>query len=192
MLFRSPVTPVGPAQQVSYSVTWTTNIEPNDVITLSYDGLGDHTYVDGDGLTQPVEATSVRLVNCRNVAPTQNGTPTTAPISDVELTAITPFDGTVGFDAGNGLNPTYSISGAPAGIVIDPDTGEISGTLTQNLGADTNYNTTVSLSSSSGSASAPSFVWTITNALPVTTNNWATESGGVWNTETGDNWILEA
>jgi hypothetical protein len=84
--------------------------------------------------------------------------------SDVENQAIAPLDVSGLFTAGTGTSPTYSASGLPVGLSIDPATGIISGTPTT---VGTNASCQVTLTTSEGSANSNLFSWEITTAITV-------------------------
>ena len=110
--------------------------------------------------------------------------------SDPENFLIDPFLFDSYFDANGGLTVTYGATGLPPGLhMIDPSVAGITG-VPSSVSLDTDYSVTLSITTENGTAYQDPFIWTITNTT-VTVDSWATESGGVWNTESGFNWILE-
>ena len=70
---------------------------------------------------------------------------------------------------------TYSASGLPAGLSIDPATGIISGTI-DNSASQTNggvYTVTVTAADGRGGAADVTFTWTVTNPAPAAVNDTA-------------------
>ncbi|WP_353400610.1 putative Ig domain-containing protein, partial [Hydrogenophaga sp. 5NK40-0174] len=85
--------------------------------------------------------------------------------------SITPLDVTGAFDDPDGDTLTYSVSGLPAGLSINPATGIASGTLTSNAsqggpGGNGVYNVTVTATDGSGATASTTFTYTVTNPPP--------------------------
>ncbi|WP_405279402.1 VCBS domain-containing protein [Cobetia sp. Ld8] len=86
--------------------------------------------------------------------------------------AITPFTVADAFtDVDEGAELTYSVDNLPQGLVIDPTTGEISGTLTSDAstGGDNNdgiYTVTLTGTDENGAEVATTFTWTVANPVP--------------------------
>jgi len=89
---------------------------------------------------------------------------------------ITPLDVSGAFTDVDGDTLGYSASGLPPGLVIDPVTGVISGTLTGNAsqGGPANdgvYSVTVTATDPSGATVDSVFSWTVGNPAPVAVND---------------------
>ncbi len=115
-------------------------------------------YTDDDGATESVTSAPRGPVVNANDAPTIDGTPVTTVAEDSEY-SFTP----VGMDVdGNFL--TYAISGAPGWLSIDPATGELTGTPTND---DVGTTTGIVISVTDGIIAAPvelpAFDLTVTN-----------------------------
>ena len=83
--------------------------------------------------------------------------------SDLSGTAIAPVDVSA-TDSSSTATLTWSATGLPAGLSIDPSTGTVSGTPTT---AGTS-SVTVTATDGSGASDSASFAWTITNTVAVT------------------------
>ncbi len=98
-------------------------------------------------------------------------------------TTVPPFDASVAFTNPNGLPLTYAAGGLPAGLVIDPATGLITGTLDHDASTGGNHGTyTVTVSVSDGQGGTASQLYTLeaTNQAPVlvaTTSDQASAQG---------------
>ncbi len=84
--------------------------------------------------------------------------------TDVSGTAITPV-GVDATDSGSGQTLTWSATGLPAGLSIEPSTGVLTGTPTT-AGAST---VTLTATDSAGYSGSTTFAWTVTNAVTVDT-----------------------
>ena len=126
--------------------------ELNRVITLLV------RYTDGDGAAERVTSTPRGPVVGSNQAPTIGGTPVTRVAEDSEY-RFTPQ----GMDA-DGNTLTYTLSGAPGWLSIDPVTGELTGTPTN---ADVGDHEGIVISVTDGIIAAPvelpAFDITVTN-----------------------------
>ena len=92
------------------------------------------------------------------------------------------------FDLGSGTVVQYSAMNLPSDALID----SLTGIITYDLDTPGTVNTTVTLQTTVAPTSSDTFQWTvIPDVPPVTVDSWATESNGVWKTESDDNWILE-
>ncbi|MFG6443219.1 Ig-like domain-containing protein [Roseateles sp. LKC17W] len=141
----------------SYSYTANTNYSGSDSFT--------YTVTDAQGATaMATVAISVRPVND---APAPSGTPLTAQTA-ADGQAVT-VDTAAGFADVEGQALSYSATGLPPGLAIDPLSGVISGTLAANAsagGATGVYSVTVTASDGSGGQGSQAFTFTATNPGP--------------------------
>ena len=104
-------------------------------------------------------------------------------------TTIAPIDTASHFGSPNGLPLTYSATGLPAGLSIDPTTGQITGTLdhdasknapvTSGSGAtlDGTYKVTVTANDGQGGTATQTFTLDATNEAPMVTNPTPAQTG---------------
>jgi VCBS repeat-containing protein len=91
--------------------------------------------------------------------------------SNIDGETITPVDISGNFsdvDASDTL--TFTATGLPPGLTLDPDTGVISGTLDIDASTGGPYSVTVTANDGSGTATATqsdTFIWTVANPVPV-------------------------
>jgi large repetitive protein len=146
------------------TVTFTPNPNFNGPTTISY------TISDGNGGT----ATATISIN---VTPT-NDAPTATPIAprtNVDSATVTlPVASNFADVDGNTL--TFSASGLPTGLSIDPATGVISGTIAAGASQPNGgvYSVTVTASDGQGGSVSQTFSWTVTNPPPIAVNDVAT------------------
>ena len=98
------------------------------------------------------------------------------PIADqsgVDGETIAPLDVSAVFDDLDGDPLTFIAIGLPPGLSIDPDTGEIAGTLTPDASQTGPYTVTITATDPSGQTSATSFDWTVANPAPEAVDNSA-------------------
>jgi hypothetical protein len=65
---------------------------------------------------------------------------------------------------------TYTATGLPPGLLIDEDTGEIAGTVSNTAATGSPYTVMVTVTDSQGADATTAFMWTITNAPPQVAN----------------------
>ncbi|MGI9377454.1 MAG: tandem-95 repeat protein, partial [Tsuneonella suprasediminis] len=134
------------------------------VPTITYtvsDGEGGSDTADLDITVDPV-----------NDAPITVGT--IGDQADADADTITSLDVTSFFDDIDSPTLTYSASGLPAGLTIDPVTGVISGTVDNSAsqgGAGGVYSVTVTATDGDGASVDQTFDWTVTNPGPVATDD---------------------
>ncbi|MFP3542070.1 Ig-like domain-containing protein [Rhizobium sp. SIMBA_035] len=120
--------------------------DPDDGDGIDTDGNGDG---DGDGRDIPdqtsVDATTVSTVSVSGY------------FFDVDGDVL-----------------TYSVTGLPAGLSIDPSTGLISGTLPNNASHTSPYIVVVTATDPSGLSTTQTFTWTVTNPAPIANDDAAT------------------
>ncbi|WP_094854246.1 Ig-like domain-containing protein [Bordetella genomosp. 10] len=152
-----------------------------------------YTVSDGEGGTST--ATLTVTVTGANDAPTAEGHIQTQASQDADSGINVDVSGYFkDIDAGDKL--TYSASGLPTGLMIDPDTGKITGTIDhsasqhQEAGLEKGvYTVTVTADDGHGGTVTQTFSWDVTNPAPTAANDVAaTEQGGTasGNVITGD------
>ena len=128
----------------------------------------DYTITDDQGGT--ATATLTITVTGENDAPETIGNPGDQANNDAE--AIAPVNVTTYFtDADSGDVLTYDATGLPAGLSINSDTGEISGTIDNSASLTDPYNVVVTATDSQGDTTSLTFVWTVDNPGPSATND---------------------
>ncbi|MEZ5681427.1 MAG: Ig-like domain-containing protein [Erythrobacter sp.] len=139
----------------------------------NYNGPDSFTYTvtdpaSGETLTRTVDIT----VDPVNDAPTTVGT--IGDQADADADTITSLDVTSFFTDIDSPTLTYSASGLPAGLTIDPVTGVISGTVDNSAsqgGSGGVYSVTVTATDGDGASVDQTFDWTVTNPAPVATDD---------------------
>jgi large repetitive protein len=146
------------------TITYTPNANFNGTDTITY------TISDGNGGTSTATVTVT-------VAPVND-----APIADPPLPPQTGVDGTPvsipvagNFKDADGDVLTFSATGLPAGLSINPATGVISGTIDKNASQPNGgvYSVTVTASDGKGGTASTTFAYSITNPPPVAANDTA-------------------
>ena len=137
---------------------------------LNYNGPDSFSYTidDGQGGTDiaSVNLDVVKVNDAPIVTPSVAGEPALPGQRDqdgdrVELNVSAPFsdiDGDV---------LTFTATGLPDGLSIDPQTGIITGTLPPGTSANGPFNVTITASDSDGASVSTSFVWTVDNLAPI-------------------------
>jgi large repetitive protein len=146
------------------TITYTPNPNFNGVDTVTY------TISDGKGGTSTATITiGVGIVNDPPVS-----SPIANQINPDATTVSVPLAARFSDPDGDPL--TFTATGLPPGLSVDPLTGVISGTI-DNAASQTNggiYAVTVTASDGKGGETAQSFTWTTTNPAPTATNDSAT------------------
>jgi large repetitive protein len=146
------------------TITYTPNANFNGTDTITY------TISDGNGGTSTAIVT-VTVVPV-NDAPTADPplSPQTNADADIFLVDVAP-----NFADLDGDTLSFSATGLPAGLSIDPDTGVISGTIDRNASQPNNgvYTVTVTASDGNNGSVSAAFNWTVTNPAPTATNDIA-------------------
>uniref|UniRef100_UPI0018E4C608 putative Ig domain-containing protein n=1 Tax=Tsuneonella flava TaxID=2055955 RepID=UPI0018E4C608 len=130
------------------------------------------TYTVSDGEGGSDTANLDITVNPINDAPTTVGT--IGDQADADADTITSIDVTSFFDDIDSPTLTYSASGLPAGLTIDPVTGVIGGTVDNSAsqgGSGGVYSVTVTATDGDGASVDQTFNWTVTNPAPVATDD---------------------
>jgi VCBS repeat-containing protein len=147
------------------AITYTPNADFNGTDTIVY------TISDGNGGTAQAEVTVTVTA--------ANDAPSTTPIPD----RLRNDGDTVSFNAASffsdvdGNTLTYSATGLPPGLAIDPVTGVISGTIAANAsgpGGATVYTITVTANDGNGGQSSITYLNTVVNIAPQANDDSAT------------------
>jgi len=141
----------------------------------NYHGSDSFTYTvtdpdSGESSTQTVTIT----VNPVNDAPEANGT--IADQANADADGVSGLDTSSFFSDADGDTLHYSASNLPDGLMIDPNTGIISGTIDHSAsqdGANGVYSVTVTASDGTDSVDQ-TFTWTVTNPAPTAADDSAT------------------
>ncbi|WP_447981523.1 retention module-containing protein [Achromobacter kerstersii] len=140
-----------------------------------------YTVSDGEGGTST--ATLTVTITGTNDAPTLIPDVILANQNSNDGQAITPVDISGQFtDVDNGDVLTYSASGLPPGLTIDPATGIITGTLDRSAsqgGADGLYVVTITATDKSGASVSQDFAWDVKNPTPTAVNDEGGTDQGV-------------
>jgi VCBS repeat-containing protein len=130
-----------------------------------FSGTDSFTYQvkDADGAT----ATATVTITVENAGPLVTAI---AAQNGVDFTAFTLNAGS-SFSDPNGDKLTFSATGLPKGLSIDPVTGIISGTLDKSASVGGPYSVTVTAKDPSGASIATTFALAVTNPVPVAVND---------------------
>ena len=142
----------------------------------NYNGPDSFTYTvtdpaSGESLTQTVNITVTPV----NDAPV--GVGTIGNQADIDAETIAGLDVSGFFADVDGDTLSYSASGLPAGLTIDPITGIIGGTVDRSAsqgGAGGVYTVTVTANDGNGGTAAQTFTWAVTNPAPTAGDNAST------------------
>jgi large repetitive protein len=146
------------------TLTFTPDPNFNGIATIAY------TITDGNGGL--ATATLTVTVSPVNDAPVATVIPNQVSLDSAFYSAgVAPF-----FSDIDGDTLTYSVTGLPAGLSINPVTGIVSGTIDRNASQVNGgiYNITVTASDGRGGTVSTSFTGTVTNPAPTATNDVAT------------------
>ena len=143
-----------------------------------------YTVSDGEGGAST--ATLTVTITGSNDTPTLTPGVTLDDQNSNDGQAIAPVDVSGQFtDVDNGDVLTYSASGLPPGLSIDPNTGIITGTLDRSAsqgGTDGVYTVTITATDKSGASVSQDFEWDVKNPAPTAVNDeGATEQGATLN-----------
>ncbi len=161
---------------IASAANGTVVINANGTLTytpdLNFNGTDTVTYTISDGQGGTSTATVTVTVAPQNDAPTAGALPAQTDLDRANVSVPT---------AGNfvdldGDTLSFSATGLPTGLSINPVTGVISGTIDRSasqLGGGI-YSVTVTASDGNGGTVSSTFAWTVTNPGPVATNDVAT------------------
>ena len=133
----------------------------------NFSGTDSFTYevVDADGATST--ATIEIVVNSQNDAPVAT---TISDQADTDADNIS-LDITGNFSDPDGDSLTFSATGLPTGLSIDPMTGLITGTLDSSASQGGPYTVQITADDGNGGFVTEEFTWTVVNPGPIATND---------------------
>ncbi|MEF8843520.1 MAG: Ig-like domain-containing protein, partial [Haloarculaceae archaeon] len=131
----------------------------------SRDTTVSYTASDSNGGTDT--ATLTVTVTGVNDAPTTTGLGNQTS-DDGEAISV---DTSTAFSDAEGDDLSYTAAGLPDGVTINPNTGEISGTLDFDASTGGPYAVTVSVDDGNGGSETAGFTWTVNNPAPVAAND---------------------
>jgi len=132
-----------------------------------------YTITDADGAS---DTASVDV----NILPVNDTPETDASLPDQlseDGETITPIDVSGDFSDIDGDPLTFTVTGLPPGLSIDPDTGIVSGTLEPGASADGPYTVVVTATDPDGDSISTDFVWEVENVPPIVTQPIGPQSG---------------
>jgi len=137
-----------------------TSREENETFTLTA------TVISGNTINSNAVGTAT-ILDDDNSAPV-----VTAPLSDRSDndSDVVSLDVSGNFDDVDGDILSYSASGLPAGLSIDPNTGVISGTIDHSASQSGPYSVTVTVDDGHGGTVSDTFTWTVANPAPTATD----------------------
>lgn len=154
-------------------------VNPDGTITYTpnagYNGPDTITYSISDGEGGTSTATVDVTVAAVNDAPTPVGS--LPPQNNVDADTGISIATAGGFTDSDDATLTYTVSGLPAGLSIDGNTGQITGTIDRSAsqgGSNGVYSVTVTATDAGGLNTTQTFSWTVTNPGPVAVDDMAT------------------
>jgi large repetitive protein len=151
-------------------------VNPNGTLTFTpnpnFNGIANISYTVTDGNGGFATATVTVTVGAVNDAPTALPIPNQASVDGAFYSAgVAPF-----FSDLDGDTLTFSVTGLPAGLAIDPATGVVSGFIDRNASQVNGgvYTVTITASDGNGGTVSRTLTATITNPAPTATNDSAT------------------
>ena len=129
----------------------------------------NYTIDDGQGGTDVAQVSlNVTPVNdAPIVTPAIAGEPALPARNSLDGETIVPVDVSGPFSDIDGDELSFTATGLPEGLVIDPETGVITGTLPPGASANGPYNVTITASDPDGESVSTEFVWTVENVAPI-------------------------
>ena len=153
----------------------TVTINPDGTLryvpNANFNGTDTITYRISDGQGGFAQATVTVTVTAVNDAPTATTIPPRANVDAATVSVpVASF-----FSDVDGDTLTYSATGLPAGLSIDPTTGVISGTIDRSASQTAGgvYSVSVTASDGKGGTVTSTFTWTVTNPGPTAVNDSA-------------------
>ncbi len=150
-------------------------VNPDGTLTFTpspnFNGVANISYTISDGNGGIATATLTVTVGAVNDAPTSLPIPNQASVDGAFYSAgVAPF-----FSDLDGDTLTYSASGLPTGLAIDPITGVVSGTIDRNASQVNGgvYTITITASDGNGGTVSRTFTGNVTNPAPTATNDSA-------------------
>ena len=136
----------------------------------NYNGLDGFNYTidDGQGGTDSAQVSlNVTSVNdAPSVTLAIEGEPALPARSNLDGETIDPIDVSGPFSDIDGDALSFTAFGLPEGLVIDPQTGVITGTLSPGASADGPYSVTITAVDPDGASVSTEFVWSVDNIAP--------------------------
>ena len=128
-----------------------------------------YTVSDGEG------GTATATLNI-TVTPANDAPVVTTPVADQSSqdADTVSLDVSGAFSDPDGDTLTYSASGLPAGLSIDPATGVISGTIDRSASQSGPYTVTVTATDPAGASTSTQFTWNVANPAPSAVDDSAT------------------
>ena len=136
------------------TVTFTPNMGVTGPVTF------DYTISDGEGGTDTATVTI-------DVDPMAPAAPVIPPQMAVDGEMITTIPAGMDFMDPDGDPLTFTATGLPEGLEIDPDTGEITGTIDNDASANGPYTVTVTGTDADANQISTTFAYDVTNPAPV-------------------------
>ena len=139
----------------------------------NYNGSESFTYTisDGEGGTSTATV-NLNVVNVNDAPGLISSDPSNPeavlpPQNDVDGATIDPVDVSGAFEDIDGDILTFTASGLPDGLSIDPETGVITGTLPRGTSANGPFVVIITATDSDGASIETNFVWSVDNVPPV-------------------------